>query len=405
MTISSDATIQAYIQLALMIERHQPGYVDAYFGPPEWREEANAGELPSVAVLKEKVDALAAAVEADDRFVGQRRDFLSRQVRAMRTSLRLLAGEAPPLEEEVKNLYDITPTWTDEAIFEEAHRTLNELLPPGDSLIERLEQRKKASEVSVGPESPLLQEVVAELRRRTQARFPLPPEETFEIAFVRDKPWGGYNWYLGNLRSHIDLNVSIPINITRLVDLIAHEAYPGHHTELSIKEAELVRKQGWLEHTLVILNSPSCVIAEGIATRALATLMREEELVAWNAAELFPRAGLGHLDAGREQAIETARSNLRSVSANATFLLLDRHIDEAEILAYLQRYGLETEQEAARTLNFIKYARSYTFTYDFGGWLLDDLFATAHERDYWFKRLLSEAVTPSQVRAWLEPEI
>ncbi len=38
-----------YVQLAFWIERHYPGYVDAYYGPSELKTQAMAGELPPLA--------------------------------------------------------------------------------------------------------------------------------------------------------------------------------------------------------------------------------------------------------------------------------------------------------------------------------------------------------------------
>lgn len=35
-----------------------------------------------------------------------------------------------------------------------------------------------------------------------------------------------------------------------------------------------------------------------------------------------------------------------------------------------------------------------------GGELLDTLFAAQSERDMWFRRLLTEPITPGQIRAW-----
>jgi hypothetical protein len=322
----------------------------------------------------------------------------------MQTSLRILRGEQLTLTEETKALYDITPEWTDEAIFEEAHRILDELLPPGGSLVERRMIRKEATKVPVEQDAPLLHEIVAELRRRTRARFPLPPDESFELQIVSDKPWSAYNGYLGDFRSRIDINTDMPITITRLAGLLAHEGYPGHHTELAIKESQLVREKGWIEHTVAILNSPASVVAEGIATRALSTLMSDEELVAWNADELFPRAGLDHLDAQRERAIVNARRKLAGVPGNAAFLLYDQNASEEQVIAYIQRYGLGSEKEARRSVDFLKYARSYVFTYSYGGEMLDALFAAQNDRDHWFTRLLTEPVTPSQIRAWIVSE-
>lgn len=397
---TSNAIAPAHVQLALAIGQHIPDYIDAYYGPPEWQRQAEADGPRPVAELAREAADLAAAIADDAEMDPQRRDFLAREARAMQTSLRILQGEQLTLTEETEALYDITPEWVDEAVFEEAHRALDELLPPGDSLVERRMIRKKAAEVPVEQDASLLDEIVAELHRRTRARFPLPPGESFEVGLVSDKPWGAYNWYLGDFRSRIDVNTDLPIGITRLADMLAHEGYPGHHTELAIKESRLVREKGWIEHTVAILNSPSCVVAEGIATRALSILIPDDELVAWYADELFPRAGLGHLDAQRERAIDNASRKLSGVSGNAAFLLYDQNADESEIMDYIQRYGLSSEEEAGKAMDFLKYARSYVFTYHYGGEMLDALFAAQGDRDHWFTQLLTESVTPIQLRVW-----
>jgi len=234
MTVSSDAIARVYIQLALAIEQHIPGYVDAYYGSPEWREEAEADGLRPVAELVREASDLAAAIADETEMDWQRQDFLARQVRAMQTSLGILQGEQLTLVEEVKALYDIAPEWVDEAAFQEAHRTLDGLLLPGDSLAERMTIRMKATEIPVEQVEPVLHEIIAELRRRTRTRFPLPADEAFELQLVSDQPWGAYNWYLGNCCSRIEINTDLPLYITDLADLMAHEGYPGHHTELSI---------------------------------------------------------------------------------------------------------------------------------------------------------------------------
>ena len=59
----------------------------------------------------------------------------------------------------------------------------------------------------------LLGEITVALRLRTMARFPLPEDETFEVHFVKDQPWSGYNWYLGGCRSRIDINTDLPLRI------------------------------------------------------------------------------------------------------------------------------------------------------------------------------------------------
>ena len=58
--------------------------------------------------------------------------------------------------------------------------------------------------------------------------------------------------------------------------------------------------------------------------------------------------------------------------------------------------------EADKAVEFLSspLSRSYVFNYDHGGKLLDALFAAQGNVDYWFTLLLTETVTPSQIRAW-----
>lgn len=146
------------------------------------------------------------------------------------------------LADEVEALYDVRPTWVEEVLFEEAHRLLDDLLPAGDSLRERMALRKGMLEVSVEQVQQLLPLIQQNLHRLSRQHFPLPDDESVEFTFVQNQPWTGYNWYLGSYRSRIEINTDLPLHINDLADLVAHEAYPGHHTELSIKENRLVRQ-------------------------------------------------------------------------------------------------------------------------------------------------------------------
>jgi hypothetical protein len=277
------------------------------------------------------------------------------------------------------------------------------LLPAGGSLFERLNRRKQSIEITYAQAEPLLPIITEHLRQLTRTHFPLPDDESFEIYPVTNKSWGAYNWYLGHGRSRIDINTDLPLQITGLATTLAHEGYAGHHTELAIKETRLLHEQGYTECCLGLINSPSCVVAEGIAVRALDVLMPEEEQIRWHAEEVFPRAGFTQLDAAREHAIDRVIRDLSGVWDNAAFLLHDQHKSAAEVSAYFQYYGLRREQEADKAVEFLSgsLSRSYVFTYSYGGKLLDVLFAARGDVTQWFTRLLTEPVTPSQIRAWI----
>jgi hypothetical protein len=403
MEATVDTTGKRYVHLALAIDQHIPGYIDAYFGPSEWKEAAAAHGKRPLEELALEVVALKNAISEDAHMDAQRSDFLTRHLQATSTSLRLLQGERLSLAQEVEALYDISPSWVSEARFEDAHQLLDELLPPGDSLQERMIAHRKSREISVEEAKPIVARVIEHLRKLTRDRFPLPEDEQFELQYVTDQPWAAYNWYLGNRRSRIDINTDLPLRITSLTDLIAHEGYPGHHTELSIKETSLLMEKGQLEHCIALINAPQCVVSEGIATQALDVILSDSDQISLHAELVFPQAGFGHLDAQREHEFGKAVQKLRGVQGNAAFMLHDQGADAEEVSAYLQRYALVEEDRARKMVDFISNPlfRSYIFNYSYGREMLGKLFDQKGEVEFWFKRLLTEAVTPAQIREWM----
>jgi hypothetical protein len=234
----------------------------------------------------------------------------------------------------------------------------------------------------------------------------LPAGESIEIQMVSDQPWSGYNWYLGHGRSRVDLNTDLPIHAFRLTDLLAHEGYPGHHTEHTLKE-RLYTVDGFGEHALQLINTPECVISEGIATAAEGMVFSPAELARFRREQVYPTAGIT-ADPEREIAIGVAVRTLRAVAGNAALLLHEEGATEDAVTAYLQRYALATEAEARQRLRFISDPlwRAYIFTYHVGydiimGWLGD---THGYERRRRFRTLLTEQIYPSQVVDWTRQE-
>lgn len=396
---------EEFVRLALAMNEHLPGYVDSYFGPAEWSQAAQqTGKVP-LPELTQEVERLAENLSQAQGWDPQRKDFLVCQVSAMQMSLRLLAGESVSLAEEVQALYDVEPTWKAESNFLEAQERWNELLPGDGSLNERRDRWKKSLEIPVEKVKELLPLIIRTLQERAHKKFNLPEGESFVVEFVSNQPWGAYNWYLGNFKSRIDLNTDLPIRVSALAGLIAHEAYPGHHTELSMKEAGLIQDKGYQEHVLTLINSPSCVIAEGIATSALEAIFTDQELEDWYREEILPRAGMSHMDAKKIIEVGKVGEKLSGLWGNAAFMFHDQKKRPDEIISYLQKYEMTTQDEAQKAIDFISNPlyRSYVFTYYIGYDLLQKLFSQGN-RDQYFARLLHEPVTPSQIREWIEDQ-
>src|SRR5262249_60099490 len=92
--------------------------------------------------------------------------------------------------------------------------------------------------------------------------------EDVTLEIVGDVPWLAFCGYLGDLRSHISVNVDLPMSALELLVIAMHETYPGHHAERCNKEHLLVRGRGMLEETLVLVPTPQSLVAEAIAVLA-----------------------------------------------------------------------------------------------------------------------------------------
>ncbi|WP_232337557.1 hypothetical protein [Deinococcus arboris] len=384
---------ERYIRLAHAIDAHSDGFIDGYAGPAEWavREarEPHALQDAAAALLDE------VAGVADEA----RRAWLTVQGRAMHTMTRLLAGEALPYADEVRGLYDIEPRRADEGELRAALAELDAALPGSGTLLERDEALRARVAVPRDDILRVADPILNELRTRVQAQFGLPAGENFQIGLVQDKPWSGYNWPLGNLQSRIDINTDLPVLLPALPDLMAHEGYPGHHTEHATKEQRLVRERGWHEHAIQLINAPECVVSEGIAVNALRAVMPREEVEAWLTGDLAAVAGLDPDDVRAFLAASRAREGLRGVSGEAAMRLHADGQSEAEVLAFLQAHVPASEARARQSLRFISQPnfRAYIFTYSVGGDLVRGALKRGGAEEY--ARLLREPVTPGQLRA------
>src|SRR6185295_16945035 len=200
----------AYVHLVLALGVHDADYVDAYYGPPEWRSEATAAKR-SLDEIQADARALLAALQAappaeKDMLVRLRHQYLSRQLASLLARAEMVAGRKRTFDDESRALYDaVAPTHT-EKDFEATLAELERLLPGSGALSERYAAFRKDFVVPPDKLDATFAAAIAECRRRTLAHVELPPGETFTVEYVKDKPWSAYNWYKGGFRSVIQVN-------------------------------------------------------------------------------------------------------------------------------------------------------------------------------------------------------
>jgi len=375
---------ERYLRLGLRIDRHVEGIVDAYFGPADLAAAVEAA--PPVEPRALVADAEALFGELDD---GWLRD----QVVGLRTYAGVLAGEARSYADEVEGCYGVRPAYTDEAVFATAHDRLAELLPGDGPLAERYKHWRDSMLVPAGQVERTAAAVIEQARAQTRRLVELPAGEGVVLKIVHDEPWLGFNFYLGDLRGRVAVNIDLPMSAIELLDLVIHETYPGHQAERASKEHLLVRGRGLLEETIVLVPTPQSLIAEGIARLAPRVLLEGDGGAAF--AAVIRDAGVD-FDLDHALAVERAAEPCRWAEVNAALMMHDTGASEDETQAYLRRWGLMTPELAAHLLRFITEptSRSYVMNYPAGLDLCGSYVAGEAER---FRRLLTEQVRVSDL--------
>lgn len=402
-----DPFARDYLLLALRLDQHVPGLVDGYFGPADVKAQVDIEQLRSPARLADDAAALVERLPneiADE----QRRDWLRHQLVALRTQAGALADEPLPYLEHVSRCLGWTPERRDDALFGAAAADIDRILPGTAPLAERLAAWDARFEIPVERLAGIVEWLVARFRERARTLFGVPEGEDLRVGLVTNQPWTGYNWYDGGLRSRVDINTDLPARAVDLVHVVAHETFPGHHLEHAWKEADLVDRLGRLESSVLLINTPECLISEGLADVGRDFVAPNGEL-ADLLVELYDRArlpvaadpGEAHDAAERTVALLGPRRTLAETRVNVALM---RHADGTshdDTLAYLERVGQFAPAVAAKRLEFIEHPlwRTYVFVYHEGEALLRrwlERVAQA-ERPARFGRLLHEQLTPAAV--------
>jgi hypothetical protein len=390
-----EPVVEDYLHLGLAIGRHIDGFVDAYYGPPEAAARVAAEPPVPPARLVQQARRLLAALAADGQLEPGRRAWLAAQARGLHTTARKLAGEDIGYLDEIADCYGVRPALVPEDDLAAAHRRLDEVLPGTGEIGPRYSQWRESQTVRPEVLGTAINQLAEDFRDRTRRAFGLPDGEAIEFELVTGQPWGGFNYYLGALRSRVAINTDLPVLSPVLGALVAHEAYPGHHTEHCRKEVGLVRRRRQLEETIFLVGTPQCLIAEGLADLGLEVIVgrRPEQVLA----EHLHPLGVPY-DADLIAQVSDVAEVLGSVRGNAAIMLHDRGAGVEEATAYMARWALTSEARAAKQVEFLVNPtwRAYTFCYIEGVRRCRDYVGGDPTR---FERLVTEQILPSDLIA------
>jgi hypothetical protein len=365
-----DTVASRYVTLALGLGRHDPNYVDAYYGPPSLRAVADAESL-QVAQVGQQADSLIRFLGDSvpayaDSMVRLRHKYLRTQLGSMAARARMLAGQRLSFDEESRALYDVSPPRFADAHFDSLLARLDSLLPGRAPLAQRFQRFRDRMVIPAERVDTVFRTAIAACRARTQGRMRLPEGERFDLEYVKGTPWNAYNWYKGGFHSLIQVNLDLPIPVDRAVDLACHEGYPGHHVYNASLEKALFRDRGWVEISVYPLFSPQSLIAEGSANFGIDMAFSPSERVAFERDSLFPLAGLDQSLAERNAAVRRVIEDLNYARNEVARRYLDGQLSRNEAVAAMRRYWLIAPAAAAKQLRFIDTYRSYVINYNLG---------------------------------------
>ncbi len=404
--------VERYLALGLAMDRHVSGLVDAYYGPKAIAARVAAAPITPPEHLVAEARALLAALDAgeplgdpDERAVpghrrleavpdagrdAARRHYLRAQAIGLLTTARKLAGEPIAYADEVESCYGVRPRRFEQDVFEAAHRRLDEVVPGKGPLLGRYVAWRESQAVPLDRLEAAIASLAEDLRDRTRLMFGLPEGERVHFELVNGKPWSGFNYFLGGSRSRVEINTDLPVLSTSLGPLVAHEAYPGHHTEHVRKEAGLFRCHRCWEESIVVIGTPRNLVSEGLADLGFEVVMgpRREAVVA----EHLTPLGISY-DPDLVAIVRQAGETLTGVRANAAFRLWEDGADPDTVIDEVARFELTSRARAQKRVEFLLHPtwRAYISCYVEGLPLCRAFVAGDPAR---FARLVTEQLTP-----------
>ena len=409
---SMNSIAEQYVKLVLRIGTIDSDYVDAYYGPEDWKPTKSSSQNTDSLFIQNLYDEAGLLLDSLENLSNENSDelltlrfrFLYKQILAARAKLFMLAGGKFTFDEEAKALYDADVPTNDSLHFKNLIDEISELLPGHDELTDRWQEYRKEFIIPTEKLDKVFQTSIGECRKRTLEHIKLPAKESFKVEYVKDQPWGAYNWYKGNSFSVIQVNTDLPIYIDRAVDLAAHEGYPGHHV-LNVLLEKLYRERNWFEFCVYPLFSPQSLIAEGTANFGVQVAFPGSSRIEFEKEVLFPLAGLNPTNADKYYKILELINQLGYASNEAARNYLDGIWTKEETVYWLQKYKLVSKERAEQNLKFFKKYRSYVINYNLGFDIVKDYTlkngGTADNEELrWkiFEKIISTPQTPSGLK-------
>jgi hypothetical protein len=338
----------------------------------------------------DEVETALQALEKENhsREPGLRRDYVGEMIDSLRTLVATFRGDQLDYGTRVQRCLRVSPAAVSDEIMQSYTRDIDENLRAlgygKGNLADRVKRWESDSQVPVDKVLPTLRQLLQIARERTQDRlFPLP-EVTLEPAAIRAVPFSAYCDYPGR---RLLLNVDYPYTMPGLKHLACHEGFPGHAVHLAVREAKTRNGEMPLDGALVVTNSASSPIFEGIGENGIYFLDWIE---------------------GPADKLGVALTRLRSAARiNAALMIHTQGKSAGEARDYLMRSCYLNQSQAESRLGFLthKLRAPFIFAYWQGDMAVSNVWVKVSpaQRQEFFHYLYDHMHTPTTLETYWDP--
>ncbi len=372
--------LKDYVLLALRIDRlfNKEGtyYIDSYIGPESLKTKVEKEELFTAKNLIKDTKRLKNKID-NIKFENSRKKFIKKHLLAFQTILEILNNDNISFKKQVKNILDLDLVWTDEKVFEEGLKLFKDGLPGSGDLNQRYNEWLQRNTYFFDDNQKMLSlinELIKVVRDYSKNIVNIPNDDVI-VELVSNKNYGASTRYIGNLKSKLKINKDIPFNFFQAIPLIAHELYPGHHTEFLMKEKYLVHDKGYFENQVFLLNSPQLVVSEGIGEIAFDMIISNDYFLSYLVNDIYRKYKIKINDVNLKSLLQASRINSIDQIANNAVMMFEDGRSEDEIKKYVGKYTLQPDFMLEHLLSNIKssqFKKIYSITYYQGKKLVQD---------------------------------
>lgn len=396
-----------YLRLGLRIDKHQDGYKDYYYGPPEIKEQVDKEEKIHPKQLHKDCSSLQKEV-FDQGFDKKREIRLEKMLKAMEVTIEtdlLNLLENRSFEEDFKLLTDLEIRPYKESRLNEFRAQIDEAYGGVGPLSERMAQFRKKRSVPGNKALQAFRRGLDIAEQRTREVFPDMFPKGQKIDLEKDSGsgsmlWSFYNWYQGNFTSLVTINPTWGAYWTIFLKSGVHEGYPGHHTTFVVAEDKLYRKKNYFEYAILLYKTPYMVMCEGMADIAIKTLFSCREQAEIALKEFFPFCVNTKNAPSIEELLlqDAVRKNYTMINFNAAY---HKHVDkwsDKEVIKYLKTFGAYEKKITGNIITRFKNPvyRTTEFAHQIGRELITDALGE-NPSPKEFRHLLENPVLPSDL--------